>query len=702
MDANASRHFSLTELYATLGPALAIVAILLGGLMLRYETDASVSWRWQLFDALQDSRPRVERAANVVVVAIDEAALARHGRWPWPRGTIGELVATIAQSEVSAIGIDVTFREPDNHDRYVNSLYNADTDLVGRLLELPTQDEVFAYHLSTAPVVLTRQGSDLRGPVISSIGDTPLQFAGAEPRNVHPLSFPHRLTNVEVLERFARGLGFTNAPVSDDQVVRKVPLMLRVEEQWVPSFALEMLRVAAGANWITVHTDRYGLTGVSLHDHFFPTDVDGQIHLRYARYQPEVWVSAADVMAGQAADKLAQADIVVVGVTALDLTDAVTTPVWKNAIGVDVHLQTLENLLLGQGLVRSTWAPWLEYLGALAIFLAIGLGAPRLPYAQAAGLSALLLLVPVGLAMAGFTYFHQLVDPSWWVISAVASTLTVALSQFAATRRVAVRLQRRLQDEREERARLTGELSAARDIQMGMLPDTDKIRGLPKHVDVYGFVRPAKEVGGDLYDAFMLDDTRMFFVIGDVAGKGIPASLFMALGKTLCKSNALRGPESLETLVNTANEEISRDNPGLMFITALFGVLDTATGQLTFCNAGHDPAIVVADGLPTSMLQSKGGPPLCVVDDFPYPSDVARMRPGTTLVMVTDGITEAQADDAELYGRERLLAQLEQGPREPRALVRALVQSVDDFVDGADQFDDLTVLAVRWDAPANP
>jgi len=131
-------------------------------------------------------------------------------------------------------------------------------------------------------------------------------------------------------------------------------------------------------------------------------------------------------------------------------------------------------------------------------------------------------------------------------------------------------------------------------------------------------------------------------------------------------------------------------------------VLDTATGQLTFCNAGHDPAIVVADGLPTSMLQSKGGPPLCVVDDFPYPSDVARMRPGTTLVMVTDGITEAQADDAELYGRERLLAQLEQGPREPRALVRALVQSVDDFVDGADQFDDLTVLAVRWDAPANP
>ena len=144
MDANASRHFSLTELYATLGPALAIVAILLGGLMLRYETDASVSWRWQLFDALQDSRPPVERAANVVVVAIDEAALARHVRWPWPRGTIGELVATIAQSEVSAIGIDVTFREPDTHDRYVNSLYNADTDLVGRLLELPTQDGVFA------------------------------------------------------------------------------------------------------------------------------------------------------------------------------------------------------------------------------------------------------------------------------------------------------------------------------------------------------------------------------------------------------------------------------------------------------------------------------------------------------------------------------------------------------------------------------
>ncbi len=126
---------------------------------------------------------------------------------------------------------------------------------------------------------------------------------------------------------------------------------------------------------------------------------------------------------------------------------------------------------------------------------------------------------------------------------------------------------------------MDGELRAAREIQMGMLPDPRAIEGLPRTIDFYALLEPAQEVGGDLYDAFMLDEHRLCFMIGDVSGKGVPASLFMALTKTLAKSLARRERVPLEQLLRLVNDEISRENPAAMFVTAIIGIIDARSGD---------------------------------------------------------------------------------------------------------------------------
>jgi len=186
-------------------------------------------------------------------------------------------------------------------------------------------------------------------------------------------------------------------------------------------------------------------------------------------------------------------------------------------------------------------------------------------------------------------------------------------------------------------------------------------------------------------------------VVGDVSGKGLPASLFMAVTKALSKSVALRGDGNAAQIVDTTNLELSRDNPEMLFVTLLVGVLDVVSGQLELCNAGHDaPYCVRADGR-VERLEGDGGPPLCVLEDFAYPlvSNI-QLTPGDTLCLITDGVSEAMDENQALYGNERLIACL--GAAEPGAatLLKAVRDDVARFVGTAEASDDLTLLTVRW------
>jgi serine phosphatase RsbU (regulator of sigma subunit) len=230
------------------------------------------------------------------------------------------------------------------------------------------------------------------------------------------------------------------------------------------------------------------------------------------------------------------------------------------------------------------------------------------------------------------------------------------------------------------------------------LPAPGAIEGLPAHLEFHAMLEPALEVGGDLYDAFMLDEDHFFFLVGDVSGKGVPASLFMALSKTLCKSLARREHVPLDALLRLVNEEISRENPASLFVSAIVGIINVRTGEMQLCSAGHDAPILLRASEPPRSLNGAGGPPLCVDEGFPYTTDRLQLQSNDMLIMVTDGITEAQDARQNFYGLARVLgyfSTVERRQLTAMAACAGLYADVKSFTAGAAPSDDITIMAIR-------
>jgi serine phosphatase RsbU (regulator of sigma subunit) len=253
--------------------------------------------------------------------------------------------------------------------------------------------------------------------------------------------------------------------------------------------------------------------------------------------------------------------------------------------------------------------------------------------------------------------------------------------------------------QRVDAARAAGELEAARRIQTGILPTRESALLQERRVDIFTHMHPAREVGGDLYDFYLLPNGRFLVLQGDVSGKGLGAAMFMAVTKAVAKSCALREELSVSQMMTTFNREIARENPEQMFVTVAALVMDLTTGEVDYCNAGHEPPLLLRRIGDPVVLDDAGGPPLCVVDDFPYGEARIRIEPRDILVLASDGITEAMNRDGSVYGRDRLKALLQSPERralELSVMGNEILASVRNFEGSAEPSDDQTLLLVQW------
>jgi len=647
------------------------------------------------FDAYQRWAPRVRRSAPALVVAIDEESLRVHGQWPWPRTWLARLVARLAEARPAAIGIDVVMPEPDrlSPGRLPALVPGMGDDLTRRLSGLPSNDAVLAQALDGQPVVLGVAGVERdvarSGTVLRR---APIRVIGGDPRRFVP-SFEGALRSVDEIDRVARGRGLLNMQ-PERGVVRRMPLVAGVGDALLPAFGVEMLRVATGTAILTVRAGTSGVEAVGIGDLLVPTEADGSVWVHFGRHDPSRFVSATDVLAGTADLRAFERKLVLIGVTALGLSDYQATPVADRMSGVEIHAQLLEGIFDTDLLTRPRAVVWTEAGVLLVGGLLLVLLVPRLPARTSVGL---LVLVIGAVGVAGFLAYRTrgiLFDaalPSLALGVLFTAMLAVTLAEAESQRRTL----------RERAARLAGELEAARRIQMSSLPHPTTAFPGDTRLDLYAFLEPAREVGGDLYDFFALDQDRIFFLIGDVSGKGLPSSLFMAVSKALCKSTALRQSGRVEAVMREADAEIARENTEGFFVTALAAILDTRTGLLEYCNAGHEPPYLLpGGGRPLLQLTDGGGPPLCAVDCFPYVASSRRLEPGDTICLVTDGVTEA-ASPTELFGRKRLEALLGQFGRSASAaeVGEAVRREVGRFTDGVEASDDLAILVLRWKGP---
>jgi len=240
------------------------------------------------------------------------------------------------------------------------------------------------------------------------------------------------------------------------------------------------------------------------------------------------------------------------------------------------------------------------------------------------------------------------------------------------------------------------ELEIASKIQLSSLPSAFPAFPDRTDVDLHAMMIPAREVGGDFYDFFLIDDDRIGFVIGDVAGKGVGAALFMAITRTMIRATAMTGASS-EECIRHVNRTLRADALPGMFVTVFYGVLHTGTGEVEYVNAGHNPPYIFrADGSAES-VERTGGLGLCLQRDFAYRSKSLRLEVGDILLLYTDGVTEASNDEEQRFENEGLTAAgLSARKRTPAEIIRHVLRDISAFSGGADQHDDITLLAVEY------
>jgi sigma-B regulation protein RsbU (phosphoserine phosphatase) len=243
---------------------------------------------------------------------------------------------------------------------------------------------------------------------------------------------------------------------------------------------------------------------------------------------------------------------------------------------------------------------------------------------------------------------------------------------------------------------MEGELNIGHEIQMSMLPLIFPAFPDRGEIDVHAGLKPAREVGGDFYDFYFIDEERFCFCVGDVSGKGVPAALFMAITKTLIKS---RASEDISTasIITQVNDELSRDNPASMFVTFFIGILNIKTGEVVYTNAGHNPPYVKRKTGEVEKLSKRHGLVLGAMDGITYGEDKVLLANADTILLYTDGVTEAMDLNEQLYSDNRLEQLFEvEAFGDSQALVETIMASVKDFENGAEQADDITILALRY------
>jgi adenylate cyclase len=377
--------------------------------------------RLRAFDLFQVLRPREQTARPVVIVDIDEASLKEIGQWPWPRTVVADLVTRLTALGAAAIGFDAVFPEPDRMSPglLASTLHDLDDATRERLRSLPSNDQILADVMRRSRVVLGESVSTntAAGAVREASGYGVVTAKGAPDARTFLVSFPALVRNLPILEQAAAGRGIFTQVEEHDGIVRRAPVIMNAGNAFVPSLSLEVLRVATNANSPLIRSGRNGIESVNTSRFRLPTDPHGRLWVHFNHTDPQRYVSAKDVMQGNVAAGRIQGKIVLIGTSAIGLSDNKTTPLDPVMPGVEVHAQIIESILANALLSAPSWAIGAEIIVAVVFGLAIIIAAPMLPAATLIALGAILILGLIGLSWYFFAAHNLLIDFTYPLIS---------------------------------------------------------------------------------------------------------------------------------------------------------------------------------------------------------------------------------------------------------------------------------------------
>jgi adenylate cyclase len=474
---------------------LVCVALLIGVAALRIADFAPIEeLRVRTFDTFQRIDHRVKTARPVTIVDIDEKSLAKFGQWPWPRTRIADMVANLTKLAAVAIAFDIMFAEPDrlNPDVAADTFRNLDEATREKLRALPSNDQVFADTMQHSRAVLGETGlPHVLSELDNTLPVTGLAMLGDDPQRFM-YKFPGLLRNTPVLEAAARGRGMLTINPERDGIVRRVPMIMLAQGVTMPSLSFEMLRVVTGTDTIFIKADRAGITSLGVKGFQIPTDLNGQLWVHFARHDPEIFVSALDLLEGRAPPDKFKGKLVLIGTSAAGLNDLKTTPVDPAMPGVEIHAQVLESALTRAVLAQPYYGPAVEFFAALLLGVLVIVFAPKFGPVTLVVVGALFATLLIGTSWYFYTQHRLLIDFTYPLMSTTAIYLTLIFSSFV----------REQAQRRQIRSAFGQYLSPALVEQLAQSPEKLKLGGEEREMtimfsDVRGFTTISESYKSD-------------------------------------------------------------------------------------------------------------------------------------------------------------------------------------------------------------
>ena len=579
---------------------------------------------------------------NITIIDIDEKSLAKIGQFPWRRDIYSQILNNINQYNPSAIAFDIIFSEKDklNPQNLLKQLQKESDQFTN--VEVQNTNQIFIDTIKQSKVILPIIGEPKDNFVINNSKPKLRIIAkGDDPKNFI-YKYKNKIISLEEINDVATGIGSISLLPNIDGIIRRVPVLYNIDNQIWPSLALEAVRVSTNQKNLLVQTNSGGIELIKTRTNTIPSNQNGVINIKYKKFDKENYISAVDIINNDFDKKRVENKIILIGSSAQALFDIVKISNGEIVPGVEIHAHIIDNILKNESISRNFYTQAAENI----IFALLVLCLIFIPMKIKPKFSILFFvgsIVSINLLSVAIYQFNFYLDTLFASIAGTLMFMTSLYFRYLEENSIA------LENEKKQSI-LKKEREIAGEVQKKLFPNNKKI-------EKYIFARntPAKDVSGDYYDYYQVTDNEIYFILGDVTGKGIKAGILMANASAVFRSLAKMNSSVAKTALYI-NNQVKDSSYQAMFITAILGRINLEKKEMEFINMGHEPMMVLDQNFNFEYIKSTLPPMgLMPVKDESFFKTSTMNISEKTILIYTDGVTEGYVDE----GKELEVAGLE-------------------------------------------
>ena len=571
---------------------------------------------------------------NITIIDIDEKSIAAIGQFPWRRDVYAKILSNLNQFNPASVAFDIFFSEEDKQNpKNLLIELKKDNDISENIKVLDT-NKIFIDEIKKTKVILPVVGTIKQNLVINnSKPKLRIISKGSNPKN-YLFKFKDKITSLEKINDAATGIGSISLLPGIDGIIRSVPILLNIDDQIWPSLSLESIRVSNGQKNLLIKVNESGIQSIKTRKNTFTTDNNGVINIKYKDFKKDNYISAVDIIDNNFDKKRIENKIILIGSSAQGLFDIVKISNGRVVPGVEVHAHIINNILTDDSIKKNLFTNSIENI-LLIIVLIMLILVPSKTKPKYSILFFIGCLITINLISVILFYQNLYVDPFY---SSICGTLVFTVSLYF---RYLDENSIALENEKKQLV-LKKEREIAGEVQKKLFP-------VNKEIEKYVFAKntPAKDVSGDYYDYYKVNDNEFFFTLADVSGKGIKAGILMANAASVFRSLAKMN-SSLSKTAMYINNQVKDSSYQSMFITAVIGKINIEKKEMEYVNLGHEPMMVLDQSFNFKYLDATL-PPLgmmMVKNETHFKTTTIDITDKTILIY-TDGLTEGYVKNKE-------------------------------------------------------